>query len=266
MRAAQLTRFSPTGSVPPGETCRSTVRESPDPVSDSAPPGSFISHLQAGGQLQFRWGPRSASANRLMGARGKKRKRWRALQAREAAGPHSSVGFSLPPYVASRGRQKRDPDSSIQLRRDGLGPLPSQTIRKTGEPRVLSPLRKMCGCSRLGPSRPANGVRGRRAAWLREVSPPPHPRVAGLVFPLSGRIPSRPALASPGCVCGEKESMCTLLWETQAAATQRQRRRGSSPSATRVSKPHTPIGWGHKRSPAISRRPFGGRESVRQKS
>lgn len=64
-----------------GLTCRSRVRGSPDPVSASAPPGVFIFHLPAGGQLQFHWGPRSW--NRLEGQRAREgRGGKRSVQAR----------------------------------------------------------------------------------------------------------------------------------------------------------------------------------------
>lgn len=49
--------------------------------------------------------------------------------------------------------------------------------------------------------------------------------------------------------------MRTLLWDTEAAAPQGPRRGGLSSAATRVSKPQKAIGWGHKRSPAVSADP-----------
>lgn len=87
-------------------------------------------------------------------------------------------------------------------------------------------------------------------AHCGQVAPPPHPQVAGFVFPLLGRIPSHATFASPKCVCGEKETR--ILWETKAAATQRQRGRGLSSAATCVSKSQKALGQGHKRSPVVS--------------
>ena len=148
----------------------------------------------------------------LMGAKGERRKRWRALLAGEASVPHS-LGLSLFLCVPrSRPQGKGAMTGSGKAARDPYPQKPSGRQANRGFTLGLGKHRSAAGAR--DPRAPC-GVHGRRAGWLLEDPASPLRQVAGMVFFLFLRKDSERGQHSHRLgASAEKRAPC-VLWEIQ---------------------------------------------------